>query len=143
MRHQSPYAIRLYLAFSICMLATALSACSEQDRANIHAVLEARDSAVSNHDIKAYSALLVPGYEYNKKNEFETINRMRKLFDQFEKIEMTSGNRTIRLLDEKHAECEQNYLLHVKAGGKWRQLNQRERISLIKTASGWKISGGL
>ncbi len=68
---------------------------------------------------------------------------MERLFKQFEKIEMTSNNRTIRLLGEQHAECEQSYLLHVQAGGTWRQLNQRERISLSKTASGWKISGGL
>ncbi len=68
---------------------------------------------------------------------------MRTLFDQFETIEMRSTNRTIRLLDHKHAECEQSYMLHVQANGAWRQLNQRERISLTKTESGWKISGGL
>jgi len=68
---------------------------------------------------------------------------MRKLFAQFEQIEMTSANRTIRLLDHNRAECEQSYLLRVQANGAWRQINQRERIILSKTETGWKISGGL
>ena len=68
---------------------------------------------------------------------------MNRLFAQFEKTEMQSSQRVIRLLDDQHAECEQNYLLRVKADGTWRQLNQRERITLTKTSEGWKISAGL
>jgi len=131
------------LALFIALLLCLLSACSEQDRSHIRAVLDARDTAVSNHDIKAYSNLLMPGYKSNDQNESESINKMRKLFGQFETIEMKSNNRTIRLIDKKHAECEQSYLLRVRVDGTWRQLNQRERINLTKTTSGWKISGGL
>ncbi len=143
MQYLDRYGRRAHVPLFICMLACLLGACSGQDRASIRAVLDARDSAVSRHDINAYADLLLPGYEYKHHTEFETINRMRKLFGQFEKIEMTSNNRTIRLLDHNHAECEQSYMLHVQANGAWRQINQRERISLTKTASGWKISGGL
>jgi len=143
MLHQAQFRNRIHVQLFICILLGLFSACSEQDRANIRAVLDARDASVSNHDIKAYADLLMPGYKHNDQTEFESINSMRKLFKQFEKIEMTSGNRTIRLLDEKHAECEQSYLLRVRVDDTWRQLNQRERISLTKTASGWKISGGL
>ncbi len=143
MPHQARHPVHLR-AF-ICILACVFSlvACGDYDKPDIRSVLDARDTAVSRHDIHAYSDLLVPGYEYKHQTEFEAINRMRQLFEQFEKIEMTSNNRTIRLLDDKHAECEQSYFLRVQANDTWRQLNQRERISLTKTASGWKISGGL
>jgi len=143
MFHQSRLGKCIHFPLFICTLLSLLSACSEQDKGDICALLDARDAAVSRHDIKAYSDLLIPGYQHNDQTEFESINKMRKLFGQFEKIEMTSGNRTIRLLDGKHAECEQSYALHVQANGTWRQLNQRERINLTKTPSGWKISGGL
>jgi len=145
MLHPSQRTRRVHLAFILCILTSliTLSACSDRDRSDIRTVLDARDSAISNHDLKAYSALLMPGYDNHEQSELEIINRMRQLFEQFEKIEMSSGNRTIRITDHQHAECEQNYLLHVQANGSWRQLNQRERIKLIKTESGWKISGGL
>jgi len=122
----------------------SLNACSEYDKTAINAVLDARDAAVNSHDIKAYDALLLPDYHDNSgQSEFDIVSKMNKLFSQFETTEMSSSNRIIRLLDSSHAECEQSYLLRVKADDTWRQLNQRERISLIKTADGWKISGGL
>jgi len=122
----------------------SLNGCSEYDKAAINAILDARDTAVSSHNIKAYDALLLPDYQDSLgQTEFDIVSKMNKLFAQFEQTEMTSNNRIIRLLDSKHAECEQNYLLRVKADGRWRQLNQRERITLTKTADGWKISGGL
>ena len=143
MLHRARHTKRIHYPVFISILLCQLSACSEQDKVDIRSVLDARDAAVSNHDIKSYAGLLISGYEYNNQTEFEIINKMRGLFNQFEKIEMTSDNRTIRLLDDQHAECEQSYLLHVQANGEWRQINQRERISLTKTDSGWKISGGL
>jgi len=143
MLHRARHSKRIHFPVFISILLCLLSACSEQDKVDIRSVLDARDAAVSNHDIKSYAGLLISGYEYNNQTEFEIINRMRGLFNQFEQIEMTSDNRTIRLLDDQHAECEQSYLLHVQANGEWRQINQRERISLTKTDTGWKISGGL
>ncbi len=143
MLHQGLPGKQVHLPIFISILLCLLSACSEQEKVDIRSVLDARDTAVSNHDIASYAVLLIPGYEHNNQTEFEIINRMRKLFNQFEQIEMASDNRTIRLLDDQHAECEQSYLLHVQANGEWRQINQRERISLTKTDTGWKISGGL
>ncbi|MBL4774954.1 MAG: hypothetical protein JKY87_02705 [Mariprofundus sp.] len=140
MRHASPRHAWLFSLIVLC----SLNACSEYDKNAIHAVLDARDAAVSKHDIKAYDALLLPGYhDASGQTEFDIVSNMNKLFAQFEQTEMMSSNRIIRLLDNKHAECEQSYLLRVKADDTWRQLNQRERISLTKTADGWKISGGL
>jgi len=122
----------------------SIAACSGYDKNEINALLDARDIAVSNHNIRDYDDLLIPGYhDQAGQSEFDIVSKMNKLFAQFEKIEMISSNRVIRLLDNKHAECEQSYLLRVKADGTWRQLNQRERITLIKINSGWKISGGL
>jgi len=143
MLHRARYSKRIHFPVFISILLCLLSACSEQDKVDIRSVLDARDTAVSNHDIKSYAGLLISGYKDNNQTEFEIINRMRSLFNQFEQIEMASDNRTIRLLDDQHAECEQSYLLHVQANGEWRQINQRERISLTKTDAGWKISGGL
>jgi len=142
---RTSYMQPVHLPHVICIIACVftLVACGEYDKSAICSVLDARDTAVSQHDINAYSDLLLPGYEYQQQTEFEIIDRMRKLFGQFEKIDMASSNRTIRLLDQSHAECEQSYVLRVQVDHTWRQINQRERISLTKTASGWKISGGL
>jgi len=121
-----------------------MSGCTEQDKIDINQLLDARDAAVSSHNIKAYDALLLPNYlDTTGQSEFDVVSRMNRLFAQFEKTEMHSTHRIIRLLDDQHAECEQDYLLRVKADGTWRQLNQRERISLTKTPDGWKISAGL
>ncbi|MDQ6968994.1 MAG: hypothetical protein Q9M16_00605 [Mariprofundus sp.] len=120
------------------------SGCSEYDKIEINKVLDARDAAVSSHNIKAYDALLLPDYlDATGQSEFDVVSKMNRLFTQFEATEMNSSQRIIRLLDANHAECEQNYLLRVKADNTWRQLNQRERITLIKTSNGWKISSGL
>lgn len=121
-----------------------VTACSDYDKQEINAILDARDIAVSNHNINTYDDLLLPDYhDHLGQSEFDIVSKMNKLFAQFEEIEMRSSNRVIRLLDNNYAECEQSYLLRVKADGTWRQLNQRERISLTRTNDGWKISGGL
>ncbi|RLL51018.1 hypothetical protein D8Y20_10450 [Mariprofundus sp. EBB-1] len=131
------------LTISIFMLFNLL-ACSDYDKQAINALLDARDIAVSTHNIRGYDALLLPDYhDKSGQSEFDIVSKMNKLFAQFEETEMTSSNRVIRMLDEHSAECEQSYLLRVKADGTWRQLNQRERITLSKTSDGWKISGGL
>jgi len=122
----------------------SIAACSDYDKNEINALLDARDTAVSNHNIRDYDDLLIPGYhDHSGQTEFDIVSKMNKLFAQFEKTEMRSNNRVIRLLDTTHAQCEQSYLLRVKADDTWRQLNQRERITLSKTSDGWKISGGL
>lgn len=121
-----------------------LSGCgNNSDKQAIHALLDARDLAVSNHDIGSYTLLLMPNYAYQGQSEFDVINRMIKLFEQFDAIDMQSSERVIRFADDAHAECEQNYLLRVQADQQWRQVFQRERILLTRTDSGWKISGGL
>ena len=127
----------------ILILILLCSACSEYDKQAIHTLLDARDAAVTQHDIAAYQRLLISETYEQIQRKRQIVHKMQQRFKQFEKIEMQSSNRTIRLLDKQHAECEQSYLLRVFADGAWRQANERERLQLSKTDSGWKISGGL
>jgi len=127
----------------LMLLILSLSACGNHDKDEINAVLDARDRAVSTHDILAYHALLLPDYTDRDKSEADLVIRMHKLFEQFNIITMTSDNRIIRIQDDGRALCEQNYHLRVQSDGTWRQLYQREQITLTRTSNGWKISGGL
>jgi len=132
----------LLLCLLFCALMTACSS-DAQDRADIRRLLDARDAAISNRDLPAYAALLIPNYQDRDQGEFEVVNRMRQLFEQFDRIEMRASDRTIRFDDNDHAQCEQSYLLRVHAEGAWRQITQRERIGLTRTQNGWRISSGL
>ncbi len=127
----------------ILLTALLLAGCGNSDKREIQSLLDARDLAVSNHDVGSYSLLLMPDYAYQGQSEFDVINRMNTLFDQFDATHMQSSDRVLRFIDATHAECEQNYLLRVQADHQWRQIFQRERILLTRTDSGWKISGGL
>jgi len=127
----------------LVLLLLSLPACGNHDKDEINALLDARDMAVSTHDILAYHTLLLPDYTDKAISEADLIIRMHDLFEQFDTISMTSDNRIIRIQDSAHALCEQNYHLRVESDGTWRQLYQREQIALTRTADGWKISGGL
>ncbi|TLS76404.1 hypothetical protein FE236_07185 [Mariprofundus erugo] len=133
--------VRLLAASLI--LASLLNSCGNHDKSDISTILDARDRAVSEHDILAYHELLAPGYQDRGETEAALVIRINKLFEQFDEITMTSDNRIIRLQDENHALCEQNYRLRVRADKSWREMYQREQISLTRTPAGWRISGGL
>jgi len=129
---------------STLLLLLFLTGCGNySDKEEIHKVLDARDLAVSKHDISSYTLLLMQGYSFQGQSEFDVISRMRTLFKQFDATRMQSGDRVIRFPDNSHAQCEQNYQLQVKVGNEWRKVHQRERILFTRTADGWKISGGL
>jgi len=125
------------------MVLFALCACSNQDNSIINKLLDSRDQAVSNHDILAYHALLAADYDDGGQNEADLVIRMHNLFKQFDQISMQSNGRIIRKQDDRHALCEQNYILRVHADNNWRQISQREQIALTRTENGWRISGGL
>ncbi len=127
------------------MLACAiwLNACSETDKAAINAVLDARDAAITHRDIAAYQALIHPEYHDRGHTRADMVARMAHLFERFDRLEMHSFDRAIHLLDANHARCIQSYKLRVHADDRWRQLTSREELELIRTSSGWKISGGL
>jgi hypothetical protein len=127
----------------VLALVLVITACSDIQKMDIEAVLDARNSAVSEGNINAYSRLLLPSYYGEGQNKFDVINKMLELFKQFEAMEMKTFGRTIRILDDNHAQCEQTYFLRLKADNKWRKISQIEQILLTRTEAGWLISGGL
>ena len=136
-----PVGISRYLCLFVLFL--AITACSDVQKMDIEVVLDARNSAVSTGNINAYSSLLIPSYQNGGQSKSDVVSNMLGLFGQFEAMEMITFGRTIRMLDDSHAQCEQTCHLRAKADNRWRKINQREQILLTKTASGWQISGGL
>jgi len=134
---------RLNRYMFIMALLLILAACSDIQKMEIETVLDARNSAVSAGNINAYSRLLMKSYKDGDQDKFDVVSKMLRLFRQFDAMEMKTFNRTIRILDDSHAQCEQIYHLRVKADNTWREMNQREQILLTRTPAGWQISGGL
>jgi len=120
-----------------------LAACSGADKASINAVLDARNAAISARDIGAYSDLILPDYMDHGHSKVDVVARMIHLFDRFDALEMHSFNRNLHLVDDSHADCAQSYRLRVRSGSRWREMVQREELSLERTPAGWKISAGL
>lgn len=120
-----------------------LTACSGADKASINTVLDARNAAITARDIGAYSDLILPDYVDHGRNKVDIVAQMIHLFDQFDALDMHSFNREIHLVDDTHADCAQSYRLRVRASGRWREMVQREELSLEHIPAGWKISAGL
>jgi len=128
----------------IILTTIAITGCSDVQKTEINSMLDARDQAISNKDIAAYSSLLLSDYmDDHGKSKITVVAQFIRMFDQFEQTDMRSYDRTIRLVDDAHAQCEQSYKLRVKADGRWREIVQRERLYFVKTTAGWRISGGL
>ncbi|HXH71599.1 MAG TPA: nuclear transport factor 2 family protein [Mariprofundaceae bacterium] len=128
----------------IILFVVALAGCSGVQTTEINEILNARDQAISNKDVGAYSALLLNDYmDDHGKSKITVVAQFVRMFEQFDKTEMHSFDRDIRLIDDAHAECEQSYKLRVRADGRWRELVQREQLYFVKTKAGWRISGGL
>lgn len=125
------------------MLLSLLGACSDIDKAGINKTLDQRDRAISHRSLSEYSAVIASDYHDMGKTKVEVVAQMISLFDKFEQAEMNSYDRDIRRLDDNRAQCEQSYKLRVYADGQWRQIIQREQLTLSKTGAGWKITGGL
>jgi len=128
------------LFFILCI---GLSACSGADKASINAVLDARNAAITARDIGAYSDLILPDYVDHGRSKVDIVAQMIHLFDQFDTLDMHSFNREIHLVDDMHADCAQSYRLRVHSGDRWREMVQREELSLKRIPAGWKISAGL
>jgi len=121
-----------------------ITACSDVQKTEINSLLDARDQAISHKDISSYSQLLLSDYmDDHGKSKITVVAQFIRMFDQFEQTEMHSYDRTIHLLDDTHAQCEQSYKLRVKADDRWREIVQREQLYFVKTRAGWRISGGL
>lgn len=132
--------LKLLSLFFVCLV---IAACSGADKASINATLDARNAAITARDIGAYSELVLPDYKGHGRSKVAVVAQVIHLFDQFDALDMHSFNREIHLTDNIHADCAQSYRLKVRIGGHWREMVQREELSLQRTSAGWKISGGL
>jgi len=120
-----------------------LAACSQSASSDVNRVLNARDQAISNRDISAYTILIADDYQDGGKTKAEMVAHTKELFAQFKGLKMESFGRDIFIADENNARAAQSYRLKVLMDGSWREMLQREELSLTRTDSGWKISAGL
>jgi len=125
----------------IILLALLLASCTDSYQEDINALLDRRDASISARDINSYKALL--SAPYMDAEGATAIAQMDQLFSRFDKVEMQTQHREIRLLHDDEALCEQTYSLKVFADGQWRDMVQREQIKLTHSNQGWRISGGL
>lgn len=133
--------IRITVVLSAMLM--LLSACGISAVSGVNKLLDARDAAISQRDIKAYAALIADDYHGNRQSKADIVGQMRKLFNQFNQLEMKSFDRDISITDDRHARAMQSYHLKVMMDGKWREMVQREELSLSRGPSGWQISSGL
>jgi len=129
-------------AAAVCA-ALLLSACSESAVSGVNSLLDARDAAINKRDISTYSQLISDDYQGRLQNKADIINQMQLLFTQFSKIKMQSFGRDVYVTDDDHARAAQSYRMKVMMDGRWREMLQREVLSLTRSESGWKISSGL
>jgi len=129
-------------AVTICA-AMLLSACSESAVSGANSLLDARDAAINNRDISAYAQLISDDYQGRQQKKADIVNQMQQLFKQFSKIKMESFGRDIFVEDDDHARAAQSYRMKVLMDGRWREMLQREVLSLTRSESGWQISSGL
>ena len=119
------------------------AACSQSAVNDVNEVLNARNLATSNRDIAAYSMLIADDYQADGKTKAEIIAHIKTLFSQFKELKMESFGRDIFIADANNARAAQSYRLKVRMDDSWREMLQREELSLVRTDSGWKISAGL
>ncbi|MDX8404297.1 MAG: hypothetical protein R8K54_07815 [Mariprofundaceae bacterium] len=132
--------LSLTLFVTICLVMFSHSGIN---KIGVSQVIDARDRAISNQSIPEYSSLISTTYNDHGRDKIQIVAQMVSLFDRFERAEMHSYDRQIRQLSDIQAQCDQSYTLKVFADGEWRQIVQREQLTLTRGASGWKISAGL
>jgi len=130
-------------AFFLLPLLWLAASCSQSAVSDVNSILNARDYAISHRDITAYSLLIADNYQADGKTKAEIIAHTKALFAQFKALKMESFGRDIFIADENHARAAQSYRLKVRMDENWREMLQREELSLIRNDSGWKISAGL
>ncbi len=141
--NKAPLTSLVAICGAVIMLGLNVILSHEGDKAAIYRVLDARDAAISARNLNAYAHLIADDYQDRGWNKEQILTRSRDMFSAFIELDMRSFDRDLRLLDATHAQCRQTYRLKARAGRDWRQIVQREQISLKKTDAGWKISGGL
>jgi len=137
---RQPRHIRITMALCAALV---LAACGASPTSSINRLLDARDTAISKRDIAAYAGLIADDYHAHQQDKAEIVSRMKQLFTQFRQLKMESFGRDIFVIDDTHARATQSYRLKVLMDASWREMLQREELSLTRSDKGWKISGGL
>lgn len=120
-----------------------LPACGDSPLSGVNTLLDARDRAISERNIAGYASLIAEDYHGRQQSKSDIVEQMRRLFEQFSQLKMESFGRDIYIADDKHARAAQSYRLNVLMDGSWREMLQREELSLVRSDSGWKIAAGL
>jgi len=134
---------RSMLATGLLCISLLLGACGESAVSGVNHLLTARDIAISERNLTAYADLIAEDYQDSGKNKTMLVEQMQNLFKQFRGLKMESFGRDVFVLDDAHAKAAQSYRLKVLMDGSWREMLQREELSLIYSDTGWKISAGL
>lgn len=127
----------------VVCLAVLLPACGDSSLSGVNKLLDARDAAISGRNITDYASLIAEDYHGRQQSKSDMVDQMHQLFDQFNQLKMESFGRDIYITDDTHARAAQSYRLKVLMDGSWREMLQREELSLIRTDSGWQINSGL
>ncbi|MDQ6973475.1 MAG: nuclear transport factor 2 family protein [Mariprofundaceae bacterium] len=120
-----------------------LVACTPSPKGAVQHVLDQRSQAMQEKNIQHYAQLIADDYMSRGRDKKIVVAEMRRLFKSFDKIQMKTHDRTVRIVADGHAECEQNYQLKVYADGEWRNITHREQLLLRHKNNGWKIIAGL
>lgn len=131
--------MRAVVALAMVLL---LASCSSASSA-VGKVLDARDAAISHRDITAYAKLIADDYKEGRQTKANVVDNMKKLFGEFSQVHMHSFGRDIYVTDSKHAQASQSYRLKVLMDGTWREMLQREELTLVRNDKGWQIESGL
>jgi len=131
----------LVVALSAVLL--LLDSCSESAVNGVNNLLDARDLAISERNITAYEELIANDYDAHQKSKADIVKHMQQMFAQFSQLKMESFSRDVYIADDTHARAAQSYRMRVLMNGTWREMLQREELSLIRNDSGWKINDGL
>jgi len=138
------HGVRKLLRFSLYGLLMAyLLACTPDAHDAVEQVLNQRTQAMQEKNIAHYADLIADDYFSRGQDKQHIVADVQHLFQTFEKIEMKTSNRTVRILSNDHAECEQSYTLRVFSDGQWRDITHREQLMLQRQGGSWKVIAGL
>jgi len=132
------------LRFSLyCLIAAWFIGCSPSEHAAVEEALNQRTQAMQDKNIQHYAALIADDYLASGRDKKKIVNDVQHLFQLFEKIQMKTYSRTIRVFPDGHAECEQSYRLKAYADGQWRNITHTEQLMLQNYDGIWKVTAGL
>ncbi|MDQ6994002.1 MAG: hypothetical protein Q9M18_00220 [Mariprofundaceae bacterium] len=118
-------------------------ACTPSPKDAVQHVMEQRSQAMQDKNIQLYAQLIADDYMSRGRTKKDVVSEMNHLFQSFNKIQMETHHRKIRILADGHAECEQSYKLKVYADGDWRNITNQEQVFLQHKHDAWKIIAGL